>query len=72
MTNKQLINLLLDFPMESEVNIRFELPDIELDYEQFEVERSGGIYSRNENPYLTVKIKKELDEDIIKDGVGYE
>jgi hypothetical protein len=70
MTVKELINELLEYPMDSDVTLRIKLSDIDLDYEEFEVEleRHGGGWGK-EQPYLSVNLEdKKLDQLIIMEN----
>lgn len=69
MTVKELINELLEYPMDSDVVLQIKLSDIDLDYEEFEVEtvKTGGGWGK-EQPYLSVNLEhKPLDQLIITD-----
>lgn len=67
MTNKELINILLDYPMESPVTLRLEIEDVgQFDYDGFEVETER--YRQNDMPVITISTTGKELEEVIDNG----
>jgi hypothetical protein len=72
MTVKELINELLEHPMDSEVSLRIKLMDMDLEYENVEVndEKYGGGWGRT-HIYLSVDLENKTSQDFV-DSIGEE
>lgn len=66
MTVKELINELLECDMDSEINLRIKLNDMDLDYDSFEVdkEKTGGGWGRQQ-VILSVDLEHRRSDNFI-------
>jgi hypothetical protein len=72
MTVKELINELLEYPMDSDVMIQIKLADMDLEYGNIEVEtvKTGGGWGI-EHPYLSIDLEHKTSQQYV-DGIGEE
>lgn len=68
MTVKELIQELLEYEMDSEVELRIKLHDMDLDYKEFtvETEKLGGGWGR-EQAVIAVDLEHQTSQEFVDD-----